>query len=188
MLYAYISWTKDNKNNNMPVSRLRALLSREVPAYMIPAHFIRVDAFPLTHSGKVDRKALRSMGERLPAGEEFSPAKSETEKILAEAWKEVLNIERVGINDNFFEVGGNSINIVAIALHLKEKLGKEAPLAGMFRYPTIALFAKYLDETPEPVKKEREFQVDKTKQRLKQRRSKGRKHTKAGPAEKEKHK
>jgi surfactin family lipopeptide synthetase A len=148
---------------------------------MIPAHFIQVDFLPLTPNGKVNRKELKSLGVRLSTGTAFVPPGNELEKTIANAWKNILKIETIGINDNFFDVGGNSLSILNLATQLRQVLKEDIPVEKLFQYPTIALFARYLGqqdknylESREPSEEETDLmlahQVEHAKNRLKKRR------------------
>lgn len=126
-------------------SELKTYLSGYLPAYMVPAHLVQLDNIPLTASGKTDRKAL----EQLQAGPAFAtramelPA-GETELQLAEIWKNILDIEIIGANDNFFESGGNSIKLIQMLSRVHQVLGIEIPMMEAFRLPTIRELTGYI--------------------------------------------
>ncbi len=127
---------------------LRAFLGRRLPDYMIPAYFISLEQLPLTANGKLDRKRLPEPGAR--AGLAYVAPRDERENDLAESWAEVLGIERVGINDNFFQVGGDSIKAIQVASRLlKRQLKME--IKDLFSYPTIGLLAEHLKDAAETV-------------------------------------
>jgi amino acid adenylation domain-containing protein len=177
-LSAYIL---SNKDKTLTGPQLREFLLNRLPEYMIPAHFIQVDFLPLTPNGKVNRKELKSLGVRLSTGTAFVPPGNELEKTIANAWKNILKIETIGINDNFFDVGGNSLSILNLATQLRQVLKEDIPVEKLFQYPTIALFARYLGqqdknylESREPSEEETDLmlahQVEHAKNRLKKRR------------------
>jgi acyl-coenzyme A synthetase/AMP-(fatty) acid ligase len=87
---------------------LRAFLGERLPAYMVPADFVALEAFPLSANGKVDRQALPSPSPRPGAAETSAAPGSPVEELVAGFFREVLQIDRVGVDDNFFELGGNS--------------------------------------------------------------------------------
>ncbi|MBI5302111.1 MAG: amino acid adenylation domain-containing protein [Chloroflexi bacterium] len=122
-------------------AELRAHLAQQLPAFMLPAHFIRLDKLPLTPNGKVDRQALPRPGESRPElSATFVAPRTPTEKLLAEIWRKVLRIERVGIHDNFFELGGDSIlNIQTIAR--ANQVGLKLTPSQLFQHQTIAELA-----------------------------------------------
>jgi len=162
-------------------AELKEYLLKELPAYMVPSTFIKVDRIPLTTSGKVDRKTLESydLGTTLSTGVEFVPPRDHIEKTIANTWKELLNLEEVGIDDNFFDLGGTSLDIYKLNLKFKEAFNEDEVVLKMFRYPTIRTFAQYLnrkktgeddfqklEERPMPVnrmRKSRTYQKDKRK-------------------------
>ncbi len=112
---------------------------------MIPSYYIRLEKLPLTLQGKADRKALPAPDSSRPKLEAtyVAPA-SDLEKIIAEVWQQVLKMEILGVNDNFFDIGGNSLNIIDLSAKLKLRLGKDISIARMFQYPTISSFAAYM--------------------------------------------
>jgi acyl carrier protein len=120
---------------------------------MIPSSFRLLDALPLTPHGKVDRRALAGLSaERLATGSEYVAPRTETEKAIAEVWRGVLKVERVGAHDNFFALGGHSLLLVQLLRRLQTVLKRELTVVDLFRYPSVAALADYLgrQETPEP--------------------------------------
>jgi tyrocidine synthetase-3 len=164
-LYAYIVSTGE-----FEVLELKEYLYGYLPAYMIPAYFMQIERIPLTSSGKVNKPALPAI-EFIRENDYVAPA-SGKEIMIADVWKEELKLEQVGIHDNFFEMGGNSIKIIQVSSKLKQLSGREIPVARLFQYPTIAALARYLEEleagqeSEAPVK----VNVDDMKDRLAQRR------------------
>ena len=131
----------------LTVSELRSYLGAKLPSYMIPAHLIPLDGMPLTPNGKVDRNALPEPdGASAHPGTELVLPITKLEQIIADAWKEVLERERVGIHDTYFEVGGNSINLIQLQSRLQKRLGREVPIVALFQYPTIYMLAEHLAE------------------------------------------
>jgi len=130
----------------MKVSELRNFLSRELPDYMIPLHFIQLEKIPLTPTGKVDRKSLSVLEiDPLKSSSIYVESRTDLEKIIAGVWKEVLNLEKVGVHDNIFEIGGNSFDIIKINTKLSGILQKNIPIVKLFEYPTIETLAGYLN-------------------------------------------
>ncbi|HSU17580.1 non-ribosomal peptide synthase/polyketide synthase [Longimicrobium sp.] len=121
---------------------LRTHLAARVPEYMVPAAYVRLDAFPQTPNGKVDRRALPAPGGDAFATREWEAPVGETEAVLAEIWAEVLRVERVGRWDHFFELGGHSLLAVQIASRVRQALGVEVPLGDLFTRPVLADFAR----------------------------------------------
>jgi amino acid adenylation domain-containing protein len=182
-LYAYIVplVSQPDSAGEFDISELKAHLSKQLPAYMIPDYFILLEKMPLTKNGKLDRKILSEMGTKLAANVEYVAPKTNLQKIIAESWKQVLTLPKVGMNDNFFDIGGNSFNIITLSFHLKKLLRKEISIAKIFQYPTIALFAEYLDtekdDNMENISKKEDHsqvQLENVKNRIKQKRKRRR--------------
>ncbi|HEX5709699.1 MAG TPA: amino acid adenylation domain-containing protein, partial [Pyrinomonadaceae bacterium] len=120
-------------------ARLRVYLKTKLPDYMIPSAVVPLEEFPLTASGKVDRKALPAPDRSRPAVEEpFVPTQNEVEETVARIWREVLGIERIGINDAFFDLGGNSLQAMQIVARVRDTFEAEIPLRRLFEAPTVA--------------------------------------------------
>ncbi|HSU17579.1 non-ribosomal peptide synthetase [Longimicrobium sp.] len=124
---------------------LRAHLAAALPEYMVPAAYVRMDAFPLTPNGKLDRRALPAPEGDAFAAREWEAPVGETESALAEIWAEVLGADRVGRRDGFFELGGHSLVAVRMISRVRQVLGVEAALGELFDRPTLAEFARTLD-------------------------------------------
>ncbi|WP_256081503.1 amino acid adenylation domain-containing protein [Massilia sp. YIM B04103] len=130
---------------------LRRFLQQELPEYMVPATLIPLDAFPLTASGKIDRQALPAGdGGEWRAQVPFAEPQSELERIIAAVWREVLAHERVGLDDNFFDLGGHSLLLQQIHSRLTGLLGRTLPMVDLFRFPTVAALARHLEHSAEP--------------------------------------
>ena len=140
------AWLVLRPGNQLTLSQLRAEMSKWLPGYMIPEKFTVVKQLPLSASGKVDRRALESLaGERLAFSSSFVAPRTDTERRLCAIWQEVLEQERVGIHDNFFEIGGRSLLALNITLEVERTFGRELPIATIFSAPTIAELAFVLE-------------------------------------------
>jgi aspartate racemase len=130
---------------------LREFLRQELPKYMVPATFVPMEAFPLTSSGKIDRRALPAPEHcgAAPALPRVAP-RNEVETRLAEIWGEVLGRERVGVQDNFFDLGGHSLVAVQLVARIEKTFGQSVPLAALFQGPTIEHMAALLGERSRP--------------------------------------
>jgi thioesterase domain-containing protein/acyl carrier protein len=132
-------------------TELRQYLGEKLPAYMMPAAFVMMDALPLTPNRKLDRTALPSPDEDLrERKDEYTAPRSEVEEALADIWKEVLTVERVGVHDNFFELGGHSLMAVRLFAIMEKKFGRRLPLATLFQAPTVAQLAAILEKDVAP--------------------------------------
>ncbi|HST58816.1 MAG TPA: amino acid adenylation domain-containing protein [Longimicrobium sp.] len=135
---------------------LRAHLRRSVPEYMVPAAFVALESLPLNANDKLDRRALPAPAYGAPRPRGLAPA-TPLEATLAEVWRAVLGVERVGRDDGFFELGGHSLLMVRLQARLRERLHREIPILDLFRYPTVAALAAHLaadgDETESGARK-----------------------------------
>ncbi len=116
---------------------LRDYLSKSLPAYMIPAAFVRMNDIPLNPSGKIDRNSLPQPDSIHDLSDNYEAPSSETEEKFSNIWADVLHIDRVGTNDNFFELGGDSLSLISIVAHIRKELDIELPLTQMYDNPTV---------------------------------------------------
>jgi natural product biosynthesis luciferase-like monooxygenase protein len=129
------------------VAELRAVLRETLPDFMVPSHFVTLAALPLTPNGKIDRKALPAPEvSRSATSQPFTPAGNELERKIAAVWQEILHVEQVGIHDNFFDLGANSLLIMQANGALRASLGKPVSLVQMFQNPTVASLAAHLGD------------------------------------------
>ncbi|HET7460488.1 MAG TPA: amino acid adenylation domain-containing protein, partial [Longimicrobium sp.] len=152
---------------------LRAHLGQTLPEYMVPAAFVRLEGWPLTPNGKLDRKALPAPDADARAAREYAPPVGATEQALAEIWAEVLRVERVGRHDHFFELGGHSLLAVQVISRVRQVLVVEVALGELFTRPVLADFARGLEtaaraELPpiEPAPREGRIPLSFAQQRL----------------------
>ncbi|MGD2087718.1 MAG: amino acid adenylation domain-containing protein [Candidatus Aminicenantes bacterium] len=145
-LYAYIVVDSPDpgpgSGKELDTLVLKKYLSAHLPDYMIPSYFLPVNEIPLTSNGKIDRNALAKI--ELKTHDQYVPPETELEKMIADAWKEVLNLEKVGIDSNFFDLGGNSLKMITVNKKLKAKLGIEVPVMVTFEHTTIRSLSDYL--------------------------------------------
>ncbi|MBD2773823.1 amino acid adenylation domain-containing protein [Iningainema tapete] len=124
---------------------LRSYLREHLPDYMMPAAIVMLDQMPLTPSGKIDRRALPQPDLSRPLAGALVMPQSETEKLIASVWQEVLQLE-VGIYDNFFELGGNSLLVIQVHKKLIQIFGAGLPIVTLFQHPTVHALAQYLQK------------------------------------------
>lgn len=137
LLYAYYLSERE-----LPSAQLREHLSRSLPAYMIPSVFVHKPEFPLNSSGKIDRNALMAdMTHAHASNRAYAAPSTELEKIVASVWAQVLGVERVGRDDHFFELGGNSFSVIQAHNKLKHHTDVEFPVPRFFECPTLRQFA-----------------------------------------------
>ncbi|NER31852.1 MAG: non-ribosomal peptide synthetase, partial [Symploca sp. SIO1C4] len=130
--------------------QLRSFLHEKLPEYMIPSAFVFLEVLPLSSNGKVDRRALPNPEILLRELEvNYVAPQNDIEETIATVWQQVLDLEKVGVNNNFFEIGGNSLLITKIYSQLKNVFPNEVEcisLVDLFKYPTISALAKYLNQ------------------------------------------
>ncbi|MGP9039172.1 non-ribosomal peptide synthetase [Bacillus stercoris] len=131
-IYAYMV-IKDQQIAN--ISDIRASLKTMLPDFMLPARLIQIDSIPLTANGKLDQKALPEPEKHTYTADDISP-RNEIEKVMAEIWKELLNVDELGVNANFFELGGDSIKALQVCARLKQR-GYETTVREMFEHQTL---------------------------------------------------
>ncbi|HEX7771422.1 MAG TPA: condensation domain-containing protein, partial [Pyrinomonadaceae bacterium] len=130
------------------ITELRGFLQESLPEYMVPANFVLLESMPLSPSGKIDRRKLPSPESiRSEAEQELIPPRTELEQFLAQMWTTVLEVEPIGINDNFFDLGGDSIKAAIFTNRLQEELGEIVHIVAIFDAPTIAALAEYLKQS-----------------------------------------
>jgi amino acid adenylation domain-containing protein len=133
-------------NGSEPSSHeLRQFVAGTLPAYMVPATVTRLEAFPLTPNGKVDRKALPEPTRERAGERELVAPRTPLERRLAAIWERVLGISPIGVSDNFFDLGVSSIVAATLFAAIEHELGSSLPLGAIFRAPTIAALAELLE-------------------------------------------
>jgi natural product biosynthesis luciferase-like monooxygenase protein/amino acid adenylation domain-containing protein len=125
---------------------VRETLKTQLPDYMVPSHVMVLDAFPLTPNAKIDRKALPApeSGASVAAAQAFVAADNDLERTIAGIWQEILNVPRVGVQDNFFDIGGHSLLTVRVHARLRTAVDRQVSLTDLFRFPTIRALAKHI--------------------------------------------
>jgi amino acid adenylation domain-containing protein len=143
-LVAYVVAT----NGNLQIAELRNYLRQRLSEYMVPSAIVRLEVFPLTPNGKLDRKALPAPdGAGYEAEGPYVAPRSELERLIAGVWKETLGVERVGVRDNFFNLGGHSLLLIRVNNRLREALRIELPVVELFKYPTVSTLAEHLSRS-----------------------------------------
>jgi amino acid adenylation domain-containing protein len=143
-LVAYVVAT----NGNLQIAELRNYLRQRLSEYMVPSAIVRLEVFPLTPNGKLDRKALPAPdGAGYEAEGPYVAPRSELERLIADVWKEALGVERVGVRDNFFNLGGHSLLLIRVNNRLREALRIELPVVELFKYPTVSTLAEHLSRS-----------------------------------------
>lgn len=133
------------KQDGLDPEQYRKILQEKLPKYMVPSFFERLAEMPLTANGKIARGTLptpvKSESER-----SYEQAESKMEQLLCEIWSDVLQVKRVGVNENFFDIGGNSLLSLQVVGQVEKKLQIKVPTIKFFQYPTVSSFALFLSE------------------------------------------
>ena len=135
-----------SRAESLPPIELRRFLKEKLPDHMVPAVFVLLDALPLLPNGKIDRRALPAPDRSRPELDKaFVAPRTPTEELLAEIWTQLLDIERVGIHDNFFDLGGHSLLATQVVSRMREAFQVEIPLRRLFEVPTVAGLAESIE-------------------------------------------
>jgi thioesterase domain-containing protein/acyl carrier protein len=155
-LVAYVVPERESEEGNngsgtvgLQMSELREHLLGKLPEYMAPTAYVQLKRIPLTPNGKIDRKSLPEPDKDIREQEYVGP-RNATEETLCRLWQEVLRRERVGIHDNFFNIGGHSLLAVQVISRIKQAFTVEMPLSVLFAAPTVARMAEHIAAENEP--------------------------------------
>ena len=140
-----VAYAVPQANKSLVADDLKEFLKQSLPEYMVPAQFVFLDAFPLTQNGKIDRKALPAPSHaNVSAAHEFVAPRNETEQKVAAMWVELLKVEKIGIHDDFFDLGGHSLMAIKALSRIREEFDVDLPLATLLQAPTVAQLAALL--------------------------------------------
>lgn len=128
------------------VAELRTHLSKELPDYMVPARFMQLEKLPLTNNGKIDRKVLPEPEGAIDTGVEYVAPTNKVEEKLVEIWEEVLELEGIGVNHDFFEMGGHSLKATILISKIHKELNVEVPFSQVFKSPTVKELVQYIHQ------------------------------------------
>jgi amino acid adenylation domain-containing protein len=144
------------RETNLDLNALREHLARHLPEYMIPAALVPLAKLPLTANGKVDRQALPAPEQASMEAASYVAPRTPTEQMVAQIWAEVLRLDRVGIHDNFFKIGGHSLKATQVISRVRKQLRKDLAIRLLFERPTVHEIARVVDALPESVAKRKE--------------------------------
>ncbi|MBW4592780.1 MAG: amino acid adenylation domain-containing protein [Brasilonema angustatum HA4187-MV1] len=140
-----VAYVVTNQQLVSSTTELRRYLLEKLPGYMVPSAFVKLDALPLTPNGKVDYRALPEQAQP-DLEESYVAPQSELEQMIANIWQGVLHVDKVGIDHNFFDLGGHSLLMVQVHSKLQGALNKDISVLEMFQFPTISRLAKHLSQ------------------------------------------
>jgi len=135
------------KREDFSIAEIQAYLKQDLPEYMVPTAFVMLEQMPLTPNGKVDRKALPAPEGLLQTTAPYVAPRNVTETNLVAIWQTILPVEKLGVLDNFFEVGGHSLLAVRVITKVREEFKIDIPLSALFEVLTVEGMAKYIDST-----------------------------------------
>ncbi|HKP12428.1 MAG TPA: amino acid adenylation domain-containing protein, partial [Blastocatellia bacterium] len=128
-----------NEETAFSVSELRNQLKRQMPDYMLPTGFVKLNGLPRTANGKIDRRALKSLdGAKLETGEAYVAPRTIVEELLAGIWADLLETEEISVEENFFDLGGHSLLATQVVSRIRQAFQVEVPLRRLFESPTVA--------------------------------------------------
>ncbi|WP_155742161.1 phosphopantetheine-binding protein, partial [Paenibacillus polymyxa] len=130
---------------DVSAGELRSFLGEELPNYMVPSYFIQLEQMPLTPNGKIDRKALPTPEGSLQSGADYVEPRTALEQTLASIWQSVLGTKNIGILDNFFDLGGDSIKAIQVSSRLLQA-GYKLDMKDLFQYPSISLLSSHVQK------------------------------------------
>ncbi|MGB5705880.1 MAG: non-ribosomal peptide synthetase, partial [Arenicellales bacterium] len=140
-----VAWFLTRTTNNQDTKALLQFVSRQLPTYMTPTQLIQVDEWPQTSRGKV---AVESLRRNLPAQDQhFEAPKTSTEKLVANIWEQIMQVEEIGRSDSFFELGGNSIQAMQIINRLGQLTQQSLPMSLLFNAATLREFSELLERS-----------------------------------------
>jgi amino acid adenylation domain-containing protein len=147
-LVAYLVGTNGHRPARGDLARF---LRDKLPDYMVPAHFVWLDAMPLLPNGKADRKALPAPEiSRAQVDTDYAVPRNEAERILAGIWQDVLHLDAVGVDDNFFDLGGHSLLLVQVQSRVRDRFGRQLSMVELFRHSTVRSLAAFLTGPEQP--------------------------------------
>ena len=145
-----VAYIVPNQESAPTINELRGYLKEQLAEYMVPSAFVLLAALPLTLNGKVDRRALPAPENLRPElAKSYQAPRSEVERAIASVWQAVLRLEKVGVNDNFFDLGGHSLLMVQVNSKLRAVFNQDLSIVEMFQNPTIESLAQCLSQKPE---------------------------------------
>jgi aryl carrier-like protein len=141
-LVAYLTTYQER---TVSLNELRRFLRKKLPDCMVPTSFVMMAKLPLASNGRIDRRALPAPESHHPKQEAMVAAPcAGLEQTIAAVWEEVLSIKNPGVNDNFFDLGGHSFQVVQVQSQLRERMGTDLPVLRLFEHPTIRSLAGFL--------------------------------------------
>ncbi len=141
-----VAWVVPADRASLQTGDLRTALKGSLPDYMLPASFVVVEALPLTASGKLDRKALPAPAGRPELDADYVAPRNPIQEVLVDLWSELLGVDRIGIEDDFFQLGGHSLLVAKLAARVRQLFQVELSLVEVFKKPTVSELAEAIEK------------------------------------------
>jgi acyl-coenzyme A synthetase/AMP-(fatty) acid ligase/aryl carrier-like protein len=141
-----VAYIVSRQQANLDLEELRNFARDKLPSYMVPSTIVRMETFPLTSSGKVDRRSLPVPERKRQMDRSYVAPQGESERILATIWEELLQVDKVGVRDNFFDLGGHSLLLVKMVPKVATAFGRKVTIIDLFQRPTIKALAEFLSD------------------------------------------
>jgi len=142
-----VAYLVPDSDHDVSLAKLRGYLRAKLPDYMVPQHFVKLDSIPLTPNGKADRRALPKPDAGRISDQIYVAPRNQNETLIADIWKELLDLNKVGINDSFFDLGGHSLLLVKMLRRLRKSFPGNLSIVDLFQYPTIATLNAFLADS-----------------------------------------
>ncbi|MGH9628555.1 MAG: non-ribosomal peptide synthetase, partial [Bryobacteraceae bacterium] len=139
-----VAYVVPRSENELSIQELLAFLHTKLPRFMIPALFVQLENLPLLPNGKLDPRALPAPDHQRSLGAGYLAPRTEMERVITPVWQEVLGLDRVGVHDNFFDLGGHSLLMVRLHSRLRDAVHADIEIIELFQYPTISSLAEHL--------------------------------------------
>ncbi|WP_392535131.1 amino acid adenylation domain-containing protein [Nostoc sp. C117] len=136
-----VAYVVAHQNSTPTISELRQFLKAKLPDYMVPSAFVMLESMPLTPSGKVDRRALPAPDLHSSNSDKYIAPRNQVELELTQIWSRILKVDKVGVKDNFFDLGGHSLLTPYLMAQIKKQFGKNIAIASLYQNPTIEQLA-----------------------------------------------
>lgn len=134
-------------SSNVSPDDLKSLAREKLPEYMVPSHIVAIDRMPQTPNGKIDRAALMQKATSPARSDaDYAPPEDPLEQQLSDVWSRLLGIEKIGVEDNFFDLGGHSLLVVRLHRDLGEMLDQDVSLTDLYRFPTVRSLTRHLQD------------------------------------------
>lgn len=157
----------------IPIDILREHLMKALPSYMLPTHFVRLTEIPMGNNKKADRKKLLALVPQKDIEGDFCAPRNDREQIISDYWRSILGVESVGIDDDFFMLGGHSLKIMQVLCVIQKEFQVEVPILEFFKRPTIRQLSEYIDQQTkcdliniEPIKKSDSYVISNAQKRI----------------------